>query len=277
MTRALCLAGGAARGAVQVPVIQHLMKNNRYDAIYGVSVGSLNGAIAAQGHADSLSEIWSGIDGLRDFMNFEPRMRKAGIFDTEPLQRIVERKIRLDQIKTEFLAGIVSLSSGEYFNYSTRDMKRNKHLWGAVLASSAMPLIMHTRPVMVPRKNGKGYREILCVDGGTRNSLPQLDRSYDEIHVVLCSPFDRAKQVPKGWEPEGLFKTATSVISRVFEIMRDDTLDSDLELLRAHSELPLKIWAPSDYTSTLLDAKQETIQARIRMGHRMVREGPVQL
>lgn len=275
MSRALCLSGGAARGAVQVKVIQHLMSTYDYDAVYGVSVGSVNGVMAVTGQLQEMEAVWRDLDGLRGFMKFDPSMRNAGAFNMEPLRHKLRDYARLELVQVPFYVGITSLQTGQYFNYAHSDMKYDSQLVSAVLGSASMPMIMHAQSVPVPRPKRRGYRRQLCVDGGVRNTVPALESVFDEVHVALCSPLEPHLRVQRSWQPEGILQRPRQVLGRVFEIMRADTLEADLKLLQACSRSPLKVWAPNRMDSGLLDADPDTIRALIELGQETVARGPV--
>ncbi len=135
---ALVLAGGAARGAYEVGVIQHVLeevgpaigKDLRFDVICGTSVGALN-ACALAAFADmgksaigKLIDIWTQLEvtdlvrpdvksvlqmGAGLLGRATPReavpIREGGILAPEGLERLVESSIPFERIEANLDAG----------------------------------------------------------------------------------------------------------------------------------------------------------------------------
>ena len=82
MRRALVLAGGGARGAFQVGMLEELVINQEidFDIIRGVSVGALNAAFLAQAstQGNSLQNLKDAVGKLRELWD--------GIFDSFQLR-----------------------------------------------------------------------------------------------------------------------------------------------------------------------------------------------
>jgi NTE family protein len=80
MTTAFVLSGGASLGAIQVGMLQALLRwGARPDLVVGTSVGAVNGAWVA-GHpgaagADGLAAVWRGL-------------RRADVFPSSPLRAL---------------------------------------------------------------------------------------------------------------------------------------------------------------------------------------------
>lgn len=125
------LAGGGARGAYEVGVVQHVVEHVardlgrpiRFDILSGTSVGAINATVLA-GHADDpkravlqLANAWTGIEvgqivrpAGREFWTTmralvlrpaEPdptRNRGSGLFDPEGLEAIVTRAVEFERI-----------------------------------------------------------------------------------------------------------------------------------------------------------------------------------
>ena len=141
MTRtALVLAGGAARGAYEVGVVQHVVEDVardlghpiRFDVLCGTSVGALNAcglaAFADRGprSIDELVGVWTHLD-VADLVRFDTRgilqmggrllgraapppsgdvpVREGGLIAPEGLERLVARRIPFDRIHDNIAAG----------------------------------------------------------------------------------------------------------------------------------------------------------------------------
>lgn len=75
---ALVLAGGGAKGCYQMGAWRALREHDiTVDAVSGASVGSLNGAIIAQGDPETGNKIWDDIN-LDKIVNIPPEMIKNG-------------------------------------------------------------------------------------------------------------------------------------------------------------------------------------------------------
>lgn len=131
---AIVLAGGAARGAYEVGVVQFVLEElpktlgRPIDVhiLCGTSVGALNAcALAAFAHlgvgqAAKLKEIWSGLDvqalvkvdtrGITELVgrllgrNAKPNRRGGGILDPTGIEQLVEREIPFARIRENLRA-----------------------------------------------------------------------------------------------------------------------------------------------------------------------------
>ena len=108
--RALLLSGGAFRGAVQIPIIEKLFEQYQYDAIYGVSVGSLNGSMLAQYDLYELRKIWDNVNGIKDFLKLQWYWPFNGLYSMKPLRKIIENTLTLKKINIPFYAGLSPFS-----------------------------------------------------------------------------------------------------------------------------------------------------------------------
>jgi NTE family protein len=136
---ALVLAGGAARGAYEVGVEQHVLEEVerdlgrpvRLDVISGTSVGALNACglaafadLPARDRIQRVVDVWTGLDvnelvqpdvkgvmamGARLLGRTVPRsdvpVREGGILAPEGLERLVERSIPFDRIERNLRDG----------------------------------------------------------------------------------------------------------------------------------------------------------------------------
>ena len=136
---ALVLAGGAARGAYEVGVVEHIIRKVaddigrevRFDILSGTSVGALNAcglaayADLGRDRIDKLIEVWTGLDvmtlvrpdvatvleigarvigrGSREI----PVDRAGGVLDPTALESLVETSIPFDRIEANVQAGLL--------------------------------------------------------------------------------------------------------------------------------------------------------------------------
>jgi NTE family protein len=262
MSRVLILSGGAFRGAIQVPVIKYLMENHEYDMIYGVSVGAVNGIMAAQKEVDVLEAIWNNLEKRGDFLKLQWYWPWHGLYSMKPLEKKLKKFTSLDKIKIPFSAGIVSFTDGEYYNLDSKHMQNNKELREAILASACMAGIMIPGTVEIA-----GEDHIGC-DGGFRNIFPIPDlANFDYYDVVSCTPLDRMKMKNKKQS-----KFLLDLLLRSIEIFEDETFDKDLEELKCMAEPgTVRVFAPAEYPGDSLDASPEMIRKRFKLGEEAIK------
>src|SRR6185437_8995290 len=99
--KALCLAGGGARGVIQVGmIVGYLDKFKDYDALFGTSVGCLNGTFVHMNEVNTLVKIWSSISN-KDIYNWSFTnlfTQKASLFDSKPLESLIKQNLNLDKL-----------------------------------------------------------------------------------------------------------------------------------------------------------------------------------
>lgn len=257
MSRALLLGGGAFRGAVQIPIIKHLSKNH-YDAVYGVSVGAINGVMFAQKDLELLEKIWKNVDGRGEFLSSRFYWPINGLYSMNPLREKLERYTSLDELKIEFHAGVVSFTDGEYYSMNSKRMERDVELWDSVQASACMAGIMIPGYIQIDGK------EHLGCDGGYRNIIPVPTRKFDHIDVVSCTPLDRMEMKKRS-------KVRRDIISslvRGIEIFEDEIFDLDFKEIKnkLKKDGKINIYAPGRNPGSPLDASKSTISYRFDLG-----------
>ena len=88
----IALQGGGFKGAFQAPIVKALVRARRPDLILGVSVGAINGVLAAQEDFAILDRIWSSIDdstpidGIKGFMS-PAIFRGKALFHLGPIRQ----------------------------------------------------------------------------------------------------------------------------------------------------------------------------------------------
>ena len=235
--RALVLSGGGSRGAFQLGAADYLVNERGLDfqVIAGVSAGSLNAALMAQGAGleglkSSLGELrslWSGIRSIRDI--FSPRFlgkllvlfAKDSVYSTKPLADLIARHVSPERLRAsgkELRIGAVSLETGDYVTVDQGDPRIRD--W--TLASAAIPLVFP--PVAIGDQT--------TVDGGARNLTPLEDAftalkalgsgegEPDEMYVILASPLELG--VDRTPRKSGLAITKRAVEILVNEVFRED-------------------------------------------------------
>ncbi len=284
---ALVLSGGGAKGAFQFAAEKYAreVKGYRWDIISGVSVGALNGAMLAMAKYARLQDIWQHISNeqvytgrLNAWAILKLIFGAKSVYGNDPLWRMIEQEVELDQIRTDLRIGAVSLRTGEYvlFRPSYPGFQR------ALLASTAIPIVW--APVQVSEEYGD------MVDGGVRNISPLgdvLDDDPDEVVVINCSPRTPALE----GKP---LRNALEIGRIALEVAMDEIFVTDLrEFLRInhnvleaaehgvvlHNESgkPLKYYEcaiiePDEPLGDTLDFSQAAIRHRMQAGWEKARE-----
>lgn len=201
-TTSLVLSGGGAKGAFQAGVME-VLRNAGYsfDAISGVSVGALNGAMLATGQFDELLDVWQKITPervlrktslltlARQFIVYKLGLGDPPVsrYNNEPLQQLMDHYLKGKKVTLPFHFGYVKLESGQYVKATVRrtdehtidrdDLKR-------ILASTAIPV--NFNPVSIG--------DFTAVDGGLRNISPikeVLPYKPDQIIIIPTEPVNK--------------------------------------------------------------------------------------
>lgn len=200
-TWGLALGAGGTRGSYQVGVWQYLREREvPIGGIAGTSIGSLNGALIAQGDFDRLRDTWLHIDAY-DFLDTIPETedpdlekRATGAHDLLALTRLVieNRGLDLEPLR-QLLSGIldeervrasglpyilttVDVSNLKPRYFSLEDIPRGQ-LIDYILASCSVPIFrpaqidgiryldgaLYDRIPVVPLAD-RGFRQVMAVD-----------------------------------------------------------------------------------------------------------------
>lgn len=258
--RALVLSGGAFRGAVQLPVIEHLASQHKYDFVYGVSVGSLNGVMLAQGKLGKLRDMWENVDGLKDFLRMRWWWPFGGLYSMQPLRSKIEKLVKLDHLQIPFAAGVVSLTDGGYYHVDSRYLKSDKDLWDGIHASSSISGIMVNPKILI---NGGVH---VGADGGFRNIIPvPPPGEFAHIDVVTCTPLDRIHN-------EIRLTNGIGTAMRGIEIMEDEIFQRDINEIKARSreDAVITIYSPQSDVGPSFEAHAERIKQRLKLGEEAI-------
>jgi NTE family protein len=195
---AFVLAGGGSRGAVQVGMLEELVRRGiRADRVFGASVGAINGASYAGDPTlhgvEHMKDVWRDLKGTDIF----PRgtfdgpwayfQKRAAVHANTGLRRIIEEGLTYENLEDAIIPTEVvttSLTDGRE-RWITRGPAVE-----AILASSAIPSIFP--PVTIDGD--------VLVDGGVVNNVPisrALSAGCDRIYVLLCGPLHYHPPPPK--------------------------------------------------------------------------------
>jgi NTE family protein len=148
------------------------------------------------------------------------------VYGNQPLKELIDREVEPDLVKTDLRIGAVSLWTGEYKLFTSKDPEFGPKLKEIVLASSAMPIIW--QPLALTDK----YREL--VDGGLRNISPLgdvLDAGPDLVVVINCNPTAPNVQ-------ERPFKNILEIGKRSLDIALNEIFVTDIrEFLRVNKNV----------------------------------------
>ena len=172
----LALSGGGAKGFAHIGVFRLLEECGlKPDIIVGTSVGSLMGALFADGYtSDEIKELFTG----REFSEFaQLQIPKSGLFDSKRFRYFLRRHLRaktFEELKTPLVVVATDLDNGESHEF------RSGPIVEAVTASCSIPIIFS--PVVI---NGVHY-----VDGGLFHNFPVsiIREECERIIGVNVSP-----------------------------------------------------------------------------------------
>lgn len=187
MTTAVAIQGGAADGRFAGEVLAQLVetRNFKYDALYGVSVGSIVAALASRLGPRAGMNLWDNeITGF--FSIFEPRVfDESGLFNMNPLGTKLQKALEGKMAAVPYSAGMVDWDYGEYHTVWCQDLPRHVD---AVIASSSIPILAKPYPNngIIPENSITEF-----MDGGAFHNTPLrqavLD-GHDNILVICCQP-----------------------------------------------------------------------------------------
>ena len=239
---ALVLGGGSLKGAFQTGAVLALFEQGFVpDALYGISVGSLNATFlaheAARQHAETgaidwpkaghaLVEFWiRNITRPGDVAELRPRWRLGldtlmsrfdGFVDNAPLKALLRRTIDPELLKTSPIpvkVGAVDVTGGEMVYADATD----PHFMDYLFASSAVPVLM-------PGVQIGGDPRRTFMDGGLREVAPvrlAIEDGATDIACVAC----HAKQIVN---TRFNYRNLLNLLDRVKDITVNQLVNSDL-------------------------------------------------
>ena len=243
----LVLAGGGGKGAYQIGAWKALKEMKiSFDAIIGVSIGSINGALIAADEYEKAVDMWKNVsinkgikisyelpdpENLLSKKNWSTLLRefiKNGGVDASPTESFIsgyidEEKVRKSMIDFGVIAVQLSQQSKKV-EYFLEDIPEGE-LVDYLMASASVPFINNVGP------EGEKF-----LDGG----------AYDNIPVVTL-------------KKRGFNKLIVIDISNIKGVAHNlDLINSQITYIR-----PYDI---SDLGATF-DFEQETIERRIQLGY----------
>lgn len=216
-TFGLALCGGSARGLAYIGVFRFLEEHNvRPDIIAGTSVGSLMGALYADGY--SSEEIYE-LSSQFGFMNMTslttPRLSLLKTHKYQEFLRSTLRHQRIEELPIPMHIIATNLNKAEARDFTEGDLA------SAVVASCSIPILFE--PVVI---DGEQY-----VDGGVFMNLPArpIRESCDFLLGINLSP--EVDNTPT--------KNILRLSDRLIRIMMRANVTIDLELCDVVLQSPL--------------------------------------
>ena len=202
--KGLVLQGGGAKGAYQVGAIKALNERNIYfDAVFGTSIGAINGAFYVVRNFRGLNRLWLSLD-TKDLFDIDPNLllhlndksfKKEDIkdtlkllkivlknrgLDTNNMKRILGKSINENRFKTskiDFGFNTFSLSNFKELEFYKKDITDGK-LVEHLISSAYLPFFKLERII-----DDKYY-----LDGGLFHTDCPIDMAInygcDEIYVI---------------------------------------------------------------------------------------------
>ena len=192
---ALILAGAGARGIIQAGMIRAFVDLGlEYDALYGSSVGALNGAMLHAGQIEDLIALWMNVRN-KDVYTWAPwnmfRKNKGCLYDSTPLLKTIEEAVDFKKLwknPKQFWVNVTNLSNG----VPMRGYPSPANALGADLGSSAKVLWASASPpiLMAPVAcKPLNHFEILMTDGGLTNNYSIIDAVHDGAdRLIILAP-----------------------------------------------------------------------------------------
>lgn len=257
------LAGGGARGALQVGVIERLA--GRASAWCGTSIGAINGCAAAARRTQRIRPLWEAVDGAG---TFQARNLDVwdGLYHLRPLRRIMDREGMLAVVDPLWV-GVFDYGRGR--DELVRVDGTADRVWACVQASSSQPVI-HEAVELDGRWAG---------DGGILAPMPPVPRGdWTEIHAVFCVPVEGP---PPAVEQDAV-TTALEQAARAVDVLVHRSIALCRRRLeryaRSHPATRVFVYAPASWAvvGPTFDADRVTIRRRLEHGDIMA-QNPVEL
>lgn len=234
---ALALEGGGARGAYHMGAIKALYElGYNFDAVSGTSIGSINGAMIAQGDFDTAYEIWKNmkystifdiddekVNSVRnsginlDIIKYISKKLSATLknhgIDTKKMRKLLEENIDEEKIRnSNMLYGLVTvcLTDRKPQELFINDIPKGK-LIDYIMASSCLPIF---KTAKIDNKN--------YLDGGFWDNCPVdmlLHKGYKDIFVIRVYKIMRIRNYKKIIKQKGVTLHMIEPVDRLPSIL----------------------------------------------------------
>ncbi len=252
--KALILSGGGAGGAFQIGVLKRLYENGeRFNVVYGTSVGALNGSGLAFMGLEKLTAVWLALneDSILSrnwlaFLGISP-----GLYSAEKLHKLIDTHITGSPVM-ESIVTYVDMGSGRLFFQSSawNDLETFRKY---IKASAAVPFYMD--PV-------DGF----LVDGGVREHTPMMRaivEGYTDITVIACNEA-RTEDHLRGWRPS--WPKVISYGIRANDLLQRELFVNDIRTPNK-ANLKIRMFSPEKRIIDTFEFNPEKIRAAIAQGY----------
>lgn len=283
---ALVLSGGGAKGAFQVGALKVLREAGySYDAISGISVGTLNGSMLASGQFDKMVTLWEQLTPSkvrsrnsllkigRQYITYKIGIGKppTSLFNNQPLRGLLVENLLGMESTIPFHFGYVKLDTGQYVKAVIRwnDHKVDEQDIDRVMASTAIPAIFN------PSVIGGS----LSVDGGIRNISPIADiLPYDPDQLILI-PTEPIGQEKEQDDSRDIIQIAVRAISIMLDEIFHEDIDRFLTINRLVNEadeqgatLTKSNGSPYKFIDPIIIAPDESLGSALNFENASIRE-----
>lgn len=285
MSKILVLAGGSVKGAFQAGVMKAMMERGyQPDAVYGVSVGSLNAAyfVNQLGLQAITGEPISFTDASQDLWDFwetritspkslsKPfnifqlgltalRKKFKGLVDTQPLRNLLTEVLSIRNLHAspiDLKIGAVNIIDGTMYYVDTSE----EHFLDYLMASSAVPILM---PVV--KINGETRRSFL--DGGLCDVAPIKKAVEDGASHIVCISC-HMETIEGGHFDSG---DLLALVDRVMDVAVNEILNADIkEVMISNTEIDIQsIRPPQPLTIDIQNFNKMDIRRMLELGYQV--------
>lgn len=288
MSKILVLAGGSVKGAFQAGVMKAMMERGyQPDAVYGVSVGSLNAAYFVNqlgmqaltggpiSFTDASQDLWdfwetritSPKSLSKPFNIFQLgltalRKKFKGLVDTQPLRNLLTEVLSIRNLHAspiDLKIGAVNIMDGTVYYVDASE----EYFLDYLMASSAVPILM---PVV--KINGETRRSFL--DGALRDVAP-IKKAVDDgaSHIVCISC--HMESIEGGHFDSG---DLLALVDRVMDIAVNEILNADIkEVMISKTTIDIQsIRPPQPLTIDIQKFNKMDIRRMLELGYQVGQE-----
>lgn len=224
---ALVLPGGGSRGIRQIGMVRAFMEAGLdYHALYGTSVGSLNGAMIHQGGVSAAIDLWMQIRTSQIYRRswrslIMPWMENPAIYDMSPLRTLLKTFVNYEAVASNpkpFTINTTDIKNG--VPYSRRASELSKEDFFAFLHASAAPPVMF-EPIQLHNR--------VLVDGGLINNASIQEaviEGADTLFILGPSPASRYS-----------VHNIKDMIDRVLYVAMEYHTDRELDFVQYRNEM----------------------------------------
>lgn len=246
---ALALAGGGAKGAYQVGVLETLFEAGfEFSAVVGTSIGALNGVLIAQEKFDECKKLWRDISfnkvlGFDDEIGAHLAKKEFKLSDLKYFFQELGRAISKNGVSKDYVFNLIKS------NVDEKKLRRSKIKYGLMTYSMSkrkpVPVFVEDIPegkiadyIMASASFPGVQRTVIddewFIDGGIYDNLPinmLIDKGYRNIIAIKAGGKAREQKV---------------------------RISDDINLLYID---------PSEQPGRLLDFRQESIERAMKVGN----------